>query len=270
MAKFMEFFSNKKSDVDDAMEAIKAGYAELQKRLEERDIEVENLKSRIAELEGKQDVPVTPAPVEDATPAPEEPKPEVQPAVCGEELKALLAAVEELKAQGAEAKARSEEIKELVSRRDILDENMRTIHKEMEQYKGDFYAKVTKPYLVALLDLHYRFFSSARPYVGLEEQEGDLKENYKKLMEQFQVAIKAISDRVYNDFGIEDFIPQEGDAFDAKAHQIMETVVTNESETHRTIAGVICGGFRDMETLKIIRPARVSCYKYVEDLVIME
>ena len=248
----MELFGNteeKKLPIEQELEAIKARYDALKTDAETREKELEELRTRIKELETK---------INDA-PASEESKQAPQQAVedckCKESLTQIADAIKGLKAQ-------SDEFKELLARRDTQDANMRAMHKEMEDYKKDFYAKITQPYLVAFLDLHRRFFETYSYFDRLDNStECDMKELYTNLLREFKNAITAISDRVYNDFGMEYFEPNENDEFNPKAHQVMEAIETEDEALYRHVAKVIYGGFRNIDTDKIIRPARIACYK---------
>ena len=75
-------------------------------------------------------------------------------------------------------------------------------------------------------------------------------------------AVDALENRIYNDFGVEYYIPQVGDDFNPKEHQAFEVITTENESNNRKVAKVIYGGFRDLESGKILRPARIACYKY--------
>ncbi len=257
----MNSFGNRdgeKRPVDQAIETIKSDYEALQKEIILRDEEIAKLKEQIATYQ-TQEVH-TPAPEEVEIPAPEtKPTGAEQPVAvdCTAQLEALKAVIAELKAQ-------NEKIMTLVERRDIQDENIRAMHKEVERYKVDFFAKITQPYLVALMDLHRRFYETYAHFDSRDNSEVDINELYKSLMHEFYVAIKAVSDRTYNDFGVEYFEPALGEPFNPKMHQAMATEETSEAEKHLTIAKIFYGGFQNIDTGKILRQARVVCFKYVE------
>ena len=82
-------------------------------------------------------------------------------------------------------------------------------------------------------------------------------------MGQFKNSVQAIADRVYNDFGVDYFEPEVGDAFDPRQHKATSTVPTDDPEKHRIIIKVLAGGFKDVDSDKIINTARVETYAYV-------
>ncbi|MBO7317947.1 MAG: hypothetical protein J6U43_04410, partial [Bacteroidales bacterium] len=140
---------------EQTIERLKAEYAQLDEENKSKDAEIERLK-RVIESLGHAEENTTPQP---EVVAQEAPVP-TQSADCAPALEALKVSLDEIKDQTLVQKALMDEFKVLLGYRDRQDENMRAMHKEMEQYKGDFFVKITQPYLKALLDLHSRFHSA--------------------------------------------------------------------------------------------------------------
>lgn len=257
----MNIFGNnngERQDVSQALEAIKADYDRLKQEIESRDAKIAELEQQLAVYKAQDGQ--APVPTEVVTPTPEtKPAEVVQPIVVD-----CTAQIEELKAAIAELKAQNEKIAERVERRNALDESFRDMHKELDQYKADFFVKIQKPFLMAIMDLHHRFYETYTHFDSLDNTDADMSKLYNDLMQQFKVAIDAISDRAYNEFGVEYFEPKAGDAFDPKMHQALSIEETSESENNRLIAKVLYGGFKDIDTGKVLRHARIVCYKYVE------
>ena len=256
----MNLFGNKETNqksFDDGIEQIKADYAALKEEIvikEEKIIEQQKIIEALREqLEKGNPDTTTPIVTVEETPAHKEEvtiqMPDYAPA-----LEAIGNNVAALKAQ-------ADEIKMLVERREALDENMRAMHKELEQFRGDFYAKITQPHLLAMLDLHKRFFDTHAHFDHLDNTEADMQQLYNNLMNEFMSAINALSNRIYNDFGVEYYEPKENDEFNPREQQPINVVETDDPEKHRKIAKVIYGGFRNIDTGKILRPARIACYK---------
>lgn len=251
--------SNEKIPFEQTIENIKAECEKLVQDNKAKDEEILNLKKTIEVLKA-QAVPQDPTAV--PTPTPEQPtEPEAQP-------EAPVAAVdyapalEAINASIKELTAKSDELKVLIGYRDIQDENVKAMHKELEKFRGNFYAKLTQPYLMAMLDLHKRFFETYAHFDHLDNSEADMTQLYNDLMTQFKSAVDALENRIYNDFGVEYYLPAVGDDFNPKAHQAFEIITTGDETHDRKIAKVIYGGFRDMDTERILRPARIACYKY--------
>lgn len=133
----------------------------------------------------------------------------------------------------------------------------------MEVYKNGFYEKITKPYLKALLELHTRFADVANHFENVDLSTCDVRETYDRLLGQFKNSVQAIADRVYNDFGIDYFEPEVGQLYDPRQHKAMRVVNTDDAEKHRVIIKVLAGGFKDVDTDKVISTARVETYSYV-------
>lgn len=261
----MSIFGNnngERQDVSQALEAIKADYERLEQELSLRDAEIESLKAELAAYKAQDGQ--APVPTEVVTPTPEtKPVETEQPAAVD-----YTPQIEELKSAIAELKAQSERaidrVIERVEYRNGLDESFRDMHKELDLHKADFFVKIQKPFLMAIMDLHRRFYETYAYFDSLDNTDADMSKLYNDLMQQFKVAIDAISDRAYNEFGVEYFEPKAGDAFDPKMHQAMIIEETSEAENDRHIAKVLYGGFKDIEKEKVLRHARIVCYKYVE------
>lgn len=256
----MGLFTNKESEhsieknqFEQTIENIKAECEKLIQENKAKDEEILNLKKTIEALKG-QAVPQENTP-EQPIVAEEKPETPVVGTDYAPALEAINASIKELT-------AKSDELKTMIGYRDIQDENVKAMHKELEKFRGNFYAKITQPYLMAMLDLHKRFFETYAHFDHLDNSEADMSQLYSNLMEQFKSAVDALENRIYNDFGVEYYLPQEGDDFNPKQHQAFEVVTTGIESYDKKIAKVIYGGFRDIDTQRILRPARIACYKY--------
>lgn len=266
------FFSNNEAEqnANQALEALQQSVETMKSAHAE---EIQKLYARIEELEAQvasqrannepqpeptPEVKPETVPAPEPTPAPQ-PQPEPVPAPAVDytpAFEALTALVKELKAENAE-------LKTLLSFRERLEENAREMHKELEAYKSGFYEKITKPYLKALLELHTRFADVSNHFENVDLSTCDVRETYDRLLGQFKNSVQAIADRVYNDFGVDYFEPEVGDAFDPRQHKATSTVPTDDPEKHRIIIKVLAGGFKDVDGDKIINTARVETYAYV-------
>lgn len=264
------FFSNNEAEqsanqaleaLQQSVETMKIAHAEEIQKLYAR---IEELEAQVAQQKTNTEPEPTPEPQPEVKPEvkPEPapaPAPETQPAPAVDyapQFEALTALVKELKAENAE-------LKTLVGFRDRLEESVRDMHKELETYKGGFYEKITKPYLKALLELHTRFADVANHFENVDLSTCDVRETYDRLLGQFKNSVQAIADRVYNDFGIDYFEPEVGQLYDPRQHKAMRVVNTDDQEKHRVIIKVLAGGFKDVDTDKVISTARVETYSYV-------
>ena len=258
------FGSNNDSELkgfEQTIERLKSEYASLEAENKAKDVEIERLK-KLIENNGSVEENVTPAPEESGEKLPET----VQPTDYAPAFESLNASLNEIKEQTLAQRALIEEFKVQLGYRERQDENMRAMHKELEQYKGDFFVKITQPYLKALLDLHSRFYSTYTHFDLLDNAECDWAELYRNLMREFKSAIMALSDRAYNDFGVEYYEPEIGEEFNRKLHQQLQgdSVETADPAQNGLIAKVVCGGFINVDTEKVVRYARVKVYKYTE------
>ncbi|MBR5853606.1 MAG: nucleotide exchange factor GrpE [Alistipes sp.] len=264
------FFSNNDAEqsanqaleaLQQSVETMKIAHAEEIQKLYAR---IEELEAQVAQQKTNTEPEPTPEPQPEVKPepAPEPapaPAPETQPVPAVDyapQFEALTTLVKELKAENAE-------LKTLIGFRDRLEESVRDMHKEMEVYKNGFYEKITKPYLKALLELHTRFADVANHFENVDLSTCDVRETYDRLLGQFKNSVQAIADRVYNDFGIDYFEPEVGQLYDPRQHKAMRVVNTDDAEKHRVIIKVLAGGFKDVDSDKVISTARVETYTYV-------
>lgn len=258
------FFSNNEAEqsanqaleaLQQSVETMKIAHAEEIQKLYAR---IEELEAQVAQQKTNTEPEPTPEPQPEVKPEPEPaPTPEPAPAVdYTPQFEALTALVKELKEENAE-------LKTLVGFRDRLEESVRDMHKELEAYKSGFYEKITKPYLKALLELHTRFADVANHFENVDLSTCDVRETYDRLLGQFKNSVQAIADRVYNDFGIDYFEPEVGQLYDPRQHKAMRVVNTDDAEKHRVIIKVLAGGFKDVDSEKVISTARVETYTYV-------
>lgn len=246
---------NEQKGFEQIIEGLKIDYANLAQDNKAKEEEIAQLKKVIETLKSSLESGETITPDEIITPEPT-PQPILACPDYAPTLDAISVAIKELREQ-------SEEIKKLVGRRDIQDENVREMHKELEKFRGNFYAKITQPYLMAMLDLHKRFFDTHAHFDHLDNSESDFAKLYENLMIEFKSAVMALENRIYNDFGVEYFEPAINEEFDPKIQQPINVIETTDPEQHRKIAQVLYGGFRDIDSGKILRPARIACYKLI-------
>lgn len=259
----MGIFNNKeneKKSFEQTIESLKSDYAQLEQENAVKDKEIEQLKRKIEELSNSnsdttsEQTIITLDPVEKNEPSTSDTT-TMQVPDYAQDFEAIKVAI-------GEVKELAKELRTQVAQRDAQDENMKEMHKELEKFRSNFYAKITQPYLMAMLDMHKRFFESYAHFDHLDNTEADIAQLYNDLMGQFKSAIDALEGRIYNDFGIEYYLPQVGEEFNPKIHQAFEITTTGIESNDKKIAKVIYGGFRDIDTERILRPARVACYKY--------
>lgn len=265
----MNFFTKKENEISDektrieqfeqAIESIKAERDKLVQESKAKDDEILNLQRTIEAMKSQavpQDTTTTP------TPAPEQPDTPIQKEESPVVATDYTAALDAINASIKELTAKSDELKTLLGYRDIQDENVKAMHKELEKFRGNFYAKITQPYLMAMLDLHKRFFETYAHFDHLDNSEADIKQLYNDLMGEFKSAVDALENRIYNDFGVEYYLPEVDEDFNPKMHQAFEVITTEDELKNKKVAKVIYGGFRDLDTERILRPARIACYKF--------
>ena len=148
-----------------------------------------------------------------------------------------------------------QDVAEIVRR----DELMKSLHTELQQHNRNLYAEITKPQLLHLVNVHKRMLETYQYYDKLSVEE--YPEVYKKLLEAINNNILLIRDTLEEEYDWCYFEPKEGDVYSPKEHNALKTIETEDLQKASKVAVCVTGGFREIATGRIIRPAIVSIYK---------
>ena len=195
------------------------------------------------------ETPVTPeTPVTSETPATEKPVETVVPqeavASCD-----CCKQLEELKAQVAK-------LAEAVDNAAYQERMVKELHLELQQYKKGFLEDLTKGYLADIIQVYERV-ADTNSHLNPDDETVDVKA-LKRLLENNMLFI---SDLLEDQYSIECFTPQPGDDYKPKEQKALKTEATDDPAKANTVAACIACGFRNYETGRIIRQAKIKVYK---------
>ena len=148
-----------------------------------------------------------------------------------------------------------QDVAEIVRR----DELMKSLHAELQQHNRNLHAEIIKPLLLHLVNVHKRILETYQHYCKLSVEENS--DIYKKLLEAINNNILFIRDTLEEEYDWCYFEPKEGDAYSPKEHNALRTVETEDLQKTGKVATCVTGGFREIVTGRIIRPAIVNIYK---------
>lgn len=167
--------------------------------------------------------------------------------------------VENMLANQANAMAKLDELTKLFERKILVsasqDAIIASMHKELEEYKNDFYFNMIKPIIEDIINTRDSILRISRTNIdkGLTE-----------------IPIKTLSDYSYDlediliKNGVEVFARSEGDEFSPQEGQLIEKVYTNDESLNHKIAKVLSDGYKYND--RILSRQRVNVYFYKEDL----
>lgn len=183
-------------------------------------------------------------------PSPEvkEDEPEVAPSVVAED-KTL-----------AGLMAKLAEMQNLLEENNRKDAIIKELHAELQEHKRDIYSDLTKPLLNNILKIHknmYELYLHFSKNLGKEDNAPTIEQILKALDNQ----VVSIKDMLEDEYDLEYFEPKKGDVYSPKEHHALEALGTEDESLVGTIYACKIGGFRNVNTEKIFKPAFVSVYK---------
>lgn len=143
-----------------------------------------------------------------------------------------------------------------IARRDDL---MKSLHAELQQHNRNLYAEMVKPLLLHLVNVHKRMLETYQHYGKLSVEENP--DIYKKLLEAIHNNVLLVRDTLEEEYDWCYFEPGEGDDYSPKEHNALRMVETDDPQKAGKVAVCVTGGFREIATGRMIRPAIVSIYK---------
>ena len=128
------------------------------------------------------------------------------------------------------------------------------MHKELIQYKNGLITQIINNILIDIIQI----IDINDKNISLFENQDCSEENYKKIIKILKGISEDLTDVLYR----QSVEPYTLDEIDVKRQKILQVIPTNDISLDRTIAKKIVPGYE--KDGKIIRPERISIYKYKE------
>ena len=128
------------------------------------------------------------------------------------------------------------------------------MHKELTQYKNGLITQVINNILIDIIQI----IDINDKNISLFENQDYSEENYEKIIRILKGVSEDLTDVLYR----QSVEPYTLDERDVKRQKILQVIPTNDISLDRTIAKKIVPGYE--KDGKIIRPERISIYKYKE------
>ncbi len=127
------------------------------------------------------------------------------------------------------------------------------MHKELQAYKEDFYAKIVRPVLLDFIEIRDSFMKLIANYEAKPEGERDIPlARVKSYSYDFADILEKNGIEIYNG--------EVGAAYVAVRQKIIKRVVTDDESLHGTVAEVLSSGYTYGG--KVIVPEKVAVYLY--------
>ena len=133
---------------------------------------------------------------------------------------------------------------------------IRDMHQELVQLKKGLIEDLKKDYLADILSICERMGDTDR-HIQPDAPDYDAQKA-KRLVTNTYLYIR---DHLADEYSVEYFEPSAGEAYDPKAHRAIRVVETDEIDKGGTVAECIAGGFRNCETNRVLRQARIAVYR---------
>lgn len=138
------------------------------------------------------------------------------------------------------------------------DELINRLHDELQKYKGGLRKEFTSTLLKGIIREYDRNIRMLTHFKNLEEITSN--EAALNLLKQFELTGDALLE-LLNDNDIESFSVVPGDEFSPREQRSIQVIDSIDPEKENIIESVLCCGFKDVSTEKIIRTPEVRVYK---------
>ena len=167
---------------------------------------------------------------------------------------------------GTQQKGPDKTLQDLVENMNVLAERIdtaayqekliRDMHQELVQLKKGLLADLKKDYLMDIINICERMGDTDR-HIRPDDPDFDAQKA-KLLVTNTYLYIR---DHLADEYSVEYFEPAVGDAYDPKCHRAIRVNETDDDAKAGTIAECLAGGFRNTETDRVFRQARVVVFR---------
>ncbi len=133
---------------------------------------------------------------------------------------------------------------------------IRDLHQELQLYKKGILEDISKRYATDIINIYERL-ADMDFHADHEGQPFDATAA-RRLLEN---NILYITDLLEDEYSIERFKPEAGSPYKPKEQKAMRTVDTDDAGKANTVAECLSAGFRNEQTGRVLRQARIVVYK---------
>lgn len=137
---------------------------------------------------------------------------------------------------------------------------IRELHTELQEYKKGFLDDLRSSYITDIINIYDRIADTLAHFDPSKPDFDPAKQ--KRMMEN---NMYAVLDLLEDQYSIDAFEPVPGDSYVPKEHKAMRSIETTDDAKAGTVAETLTKGFRNSQTGRIVRAARVNVYRKVDN-----
>lgn len=144
------------------------------------------------------------------------------------------------------------------------DKIIKELHETVQGYNRDIFAELAKPYLKNIMKIHERLTKTYNHFSKMEACE--MENMLEVLMIQLNDNGLMVQDMLEDEYDLVYFEPEENSSYMPKEHTALKILYTEDETKAGNISECISGGFRELNTNKVFKPAVVSVYRLVNNV----
>lgn len=133
---------------------------------------------------------------------------------------------------------------------------IRDLHDELQKMRGGLITDIKRGYALNIISIYERMAQTSVRFNPSDEAFD--AEAIKKLVDGGMLYVK---DMLEDEYSLTAFAPEPGSPYKPKEQKAIRVIDTTEEEKANTVAECIAEGFRDDDSGRIIRPARIVVYR---------
>lgn len=133
---------------------------------------------------------------------------------------------------------------------------IRDLHDELQKMRAGLITDIKRGYALNIISIYERMAQTSARFNPSDEAFD--AEAMKKLVDGGMLYVK---DMLEDEYSLTAFAPEPGSPYKPKEHKAIRVIDTTEDEKANTVSECIAEGFRDDDSGRIIRPARIVVYR---------
>ena len=133
---------------------------------------------------------------------------------------------------------------------------IRDLHDELQKMRAGLITDIKRGYALNIISIYERMAQTSARFNPSDEAFD--AEAMKKLVDGGVLYVK---DMLEDEYSLMAFAPEPGSPYKPKEHKAIRVIDTTEEEKANTVSECIAEGFRDDDSGRIIRPARIVVYR---------
>lgn len=139
------------------------------------------------------------------------------------------------------------------------DKIIRELHDELQSHRKGMVEDIARRYAMDIVGIYERLTDTNGHF-----NPDDVGLDMKKLKALLENNVYAVADLLEDQYGMMAFRPEPGTEYLPKEHKIIRVIETDETVKANTVVECLAAGFRNAESGRCLRQARVVVYRLME------